>query len=75
VHIPIPEEVVQELAQRVSERLAEKRRWADIAGLAEYLGVSVRRARDLRERGLPAKKIGRRLLFDLREVDNWLEAQ
>jgi hypothetical protein len=37
--------------------------------------VHVRRVRDLRERGLPAKKIGKRLLFDLREVDAWLEAQ
>lgn len=43
--------------------------------MADYLGVSVRRARDFRARGMPAKKLGKRLLFDLREVDAWIEMQ
>jgi excisionase family DNA binding protein len=66
--------VIDELAERVSQRL-ERSRWAPIEGVAEYLKVDIRRVRDFRERGLPAKKIGRRLLFDLREVDAWLESQ
>jgi excisionase family DNA binding protein len=73
--IPFPPELFDALVQRVEERLQERRRWAEIEGTAEYLGVSVRRVRDLHERGMPGKKIGRRLLFDLREVDAWLERQ
>jgi hypothetical protein len=74
--LALPHEWVEALAQRVAEILderAERRRWTDLHGVAEYLGWSDRRARYLRERGLPAKKIGKRLLFDLREVDAWLE--
>jgi hypothetical protein len=66
VEIPIPPELVEELADRVAERLAEKRRWAEIEGVADYLGCSIRRVRDLRERGLPAKRIGRRLILACR---------
>jgi excisionase family DNA binding protein len=72
--LELPDDVIDELAERVSQRL-ERSRWAPIEGVAEYLKVDIRRVRDFRERGLPAKKIGRRLLFDLREVDAWLESQ
>jgi excisionase family DNA binding protein len=71
----LPDELVNALADRVIERVQERRRWAEIEGTAGYLGVSVRRVRDLHERGMPGKKIGRRLLFDLRAVDAWLERQ
>jgi excisionase family DNA binding protein len=73
--LPISEELLNALAEQVAERVRERRRWAEIEATAEYLGVSVRRVRDLHERGMPAKKIGRRLLFDLRAADAWLEAQ
>jgi excisionase family DNA binding protein len=66
--------VAEQVLNIVDER-AGRERWAEIEATAEYLGVSVRRVRDLRERGMPAKKIGRRLLFDLRAVDAWLERQ
>jgi hypothetical protein len=71
----VPEELIDAVAERVAERLAERRRWAEIDGVAEHIGCDVRRVRDFRERGMPAKRIGRRLLFDLREVDAWLERQ
>jgi excisionase family DNA binding protein len=63
---------LDQLADAVAERLEERRRWAEIEGVADYLGCSVRRVRDLRERGLPAYRLGKRLLFDLREVDAWI---
>jgi len=78
VFLPLPTESLEAIAVRVAEildRRGPRKRWADIDGVAEYLGVRVRRVRDFRERGMPAKRIGRRLLFDLREVDAWLEAQ
>ena len=70
--LPIPDEFLDEIADRVAERMSP--RWREIEGTAEYLGVSVRRVQDLRERGLPAKLVGRRLIFDLKAVDRWLEA-
>jgi excisionase family DNA binding protein len=63
------------LADAVAARLEERRRWTELNGVAEYLGCSVRRVRDLRERGLPAKRVGKRLVFDLREVDAWIERE
>jgi excisionase family DNA binding protein len=73
--VELPEELLDALTERVLERVQERPRWRDIEGVAEYLDVPVRRVRDLRERGLPAKRIGRRLFFDLRAVDEWLERQ
>ena len=74
--LELPEELVEALTQRVLERLQEERRWLDgREALADYLGCSLSRVKDLRERGLPGKRIGRRLLFDRLEVDRWLEQQ
>ena len=67
------EELLDVLAAAVAERLEEKRRWVTLEGLAGYLGgISVRQARGLREQGLPAVN-GKPLIFDLREVDRWME--
>jgi hypothetical protein len=73
--IPLPADLVSELANLVAERLREHRRWAPIEGVADYLGVPVSRVRHMRSIGLPARRVGKRLIFDLREVDRWLEAQ
>jgi excisionase family DNA binding protein len=74
--LPLPSEFVDALAQRVAEIISEReqaQRWAvGIEGLAAYLGCSLRLARELRAKGLPAKKVGRRVYFDTREVDEWL---
>jgi hypothetical protein len=43
--------------------------------LAVELNMTERQVRGLRERGMPAKRIGKRLVFDRREVDAWLEQQ
>ena len=72
--IPIGEELLDALADRLEERLQGRKRWATIKGLADYLGITVRQARGLRERGLPANN-ARPLLFDLRVVDEWLESR
>jgi hypothetical protein len=66
---------LDQLADAVAERLEDRRRWADLVGVADYLGCTVRRVRDLRERGLPARRIGKRLIFDLREVDAWIDRE
>jgi hypothetical protein len=75
VALELTDDLVEALAERVAEKLEKRQRWAEIEGVSEYLGVPVRRVRDYRERGMPAKRIGRRLMFDLREIDAWLERQ
>jgi hypothetical protein len=64
----IPDELLNEIAERL-----ERQRWAHVEACAGYLGCDVRRVRDLRERGMPARRIGKKLVFDLREVDAWIE--
>jgi hypothetical protein len=73
--ILLSDDFIAEVARAVGPLVAEQRRWAEIETCAAYLGCDVRRVRDLRARGLPARKVGKRLIFDLRAVDAWLEAQ
>jgi Helix-turn-helix domain len=39
--------------------------------LAEHYGVPVRSVRTWREKGLPGHKVGKRVLYDVAEVDEW----
>ena len=73
--INLPPDLITRLAQLVAVELQEQRRWTDIHGVANYLDITISQARYLRSIGMPAKKPGKRLLFDLREVDAWLESQ
>jgi excisionase family DNA binding protein len=75
VALPLPDDFLDALVERVQERLQAGRRWQHIEGVAEYLGCEVSRVRALRERGLPATRLGKRLLFDLDEVDAWIEQE
>ncbi len=72
--IELPDDVVRRIAVLAADVIDERPRWSGIEGVAEYLGCSVRQVRGLRERGLPASRLGRRLIFDLREVDRFLES-
>jgi Helix-turn-helix domain len=75
----IPEELFEALAQRAAEIVLSRpptRRWAvGVDGLASYLGCSCRLARELRAKGLPARKIGKRLYFNVEEVDDFLDRE
>jgi ribosome-binding protein aMBF1 (putative translation factor) len=72
--VVLPEELLETLVGRVVEKIREapERRFLSKQALAQHLGVSERRLKTLREHGLPAKKVGRDLYFDLREVEEWL---
>jgi hypothetical protein len=69
------------LTQAVMARLREtqllrpQQRFFSKSALAEYLGVSERTVKTLRSRGLPARKIGRALYFDLAEVTRFIDAE
>ena len=51
-------------------------RWLSIKQLANYLGRSVQSIRkDVREKRLPATRIGGQIKFDRRDIDQLLEAR
>ena len=51
-------------------------RWLSIKQLAKYLGRSVQSIRkDVRERRLPATRIGGQIKFDRHDIDQLLEAR
>jgi ribosome-binding protein aMBF1 (putative translation factor) len=75
--LEVPEGLIEELVERVAARLREEpeRRFLSKSALADHLGVSERRIKTLRERGLPARKIGRDLYFDVDEVTRFIERE
>ena len=73
VSLRLTDDVLDAIAERVAERV--RPRFQEIEGTAAYFGVRVRRVRDWRERGMPAKRVGRRLVFDLKACETWLEQQ
>ena len=73
VYLELPRSVVETLAGRAAELVRGERRFLSKGALAEYLGVSERRIKTLREHGLPARKIGRDLYFNIDEVHAWLD--
>jgi excisionase family DNA binding protein len=53
-----------------------ERRWVDVAGAAAYTSLS-RTAifKAIRSGQIPAKKIGRRFVIDVRVLDDWLTGE
>jgi excisionase family DNA binding protein len=70
----LTDDAADALIARLEERLG-RRRWAHVDTLADYLGCDVRRVRSLRERGLPAYRHGKQLIFNLDEVDEWIRRE
>jgi excisionase family DNA binding protein len=55
---------------------SERPRWLSIRQLASYLGRSVQSIRkDVREKKLPATRIGGQIKFDLADIDRLMEAR
>jgi predicted transcriptional regulator len=73
IALELPDHLVDAIAQRAAEIVRGERRFLSKGALAEYLGVSERRIKTLRERGLPARKVGRDLYFDVAEVEAWFD--
>lgn len=72
----IPDGFEDAIVERVLTRLRRpQQRFLSKRALAEYLGVSERRVKTLREKGLPARRIGRDLYFDVGEVNRWLDRE
>jgi hypothetical protein len=76
--LELPPQWVAEIAAAVSRQIDDDGRWVTVAGLADWLGCKPGHIYDLRERGLPARRLktdgtpSKRLYFDLREVSAWM---
>ena len=75
--VGLPEDLVETLVLRVVERLREQpeRRFLSKSALATHLGVSPRTIKTWREKGLPGRKVGREVMFDVDEVNLWLDRE
>jgi hypothetical protein len=73
--IPFPDDLLDELADLLEERLQERRRWATVEQTAEYLGITKRQLENFdKTRGLQAAAVeGRPKIYDLRKVDELME--
>jgi phage terminase Nu1 subunit (DNA packaging protein) len=61
--------VAAELERTPERRLLSKR------AVAEHFGVSPRTIKAWREKGCPALRVGRVSMFDVADVDRWLERE
>jgi hypothetical protein len=75
LRLELTDDLLDVLAQRLEERLRTRPRFLSKDGLAEHLRVQPRTIKTWRSKGLPACKPGggRDLMFDLLEVEKWLE--
>ena len=80
ITIAIPEDVLDQIAERVAaivvERLSGKNlTWLDEAGAAEYLCLPAKTVGNLGRAGaLPRHVVGRRVLYNVAELDEWVRA-
>jgi hypothetical protein len=67
--IPIPDELLDELAARVAERFEARTPspWMDRKAAASYLGLPVSRLE--KDRAIPCHRDGRRVLYHRGELD------
>lgn len=54
---------------------SEQERWIDVEEAANYLGVKPDTVRAwVKNKGMPAQKIGRRWKFKISEIDEWVKS-
>jgi hypothetical protein len=65
------------VADRVLEELdrAPQRRFLSKQAIAQHYGVGLRTVKTWREKGCPALRVGRVLMFNVDEVNRWLERE
>ena len=77
VFIDVPDWLIENVAKRVLEhpQFAASTRYVSKAKLAERLGVNERTVKTWRSKGLPGVKVGREVMYEIAEVERWIEEQ
>lgn len=73
LQVELPDELLDEIARRAAE-LVQRPRMMGKEKLAAHFGVTERTLRTWREKGLPAHRVGKTLVFDVAEVERWIES-
>ncbi len=78
MQIEIPDALIERIAQRVAELVADNgtgsATYLDVKGAADYISAPVSRIYELKKKGaIPCHPDGRRLLFRTDELDRYLE--
>lgn len=67
----IPDELLDVLAEKVAEHL--RPRLVSKPMLASMLGVEERTIKTWRSKGLPGHRVGKEVMYDVRDVERWIE--
>jgi phage terminase Nu1 subunit (DNA packaging protein) len=70
----LPDEWIEQIAQRAAEILREDHRFMTAQDLADHFGVKLRTVKTWRSHGLAAYG-PRAQMYDVRETEKWLEKQ
>lgn len=68
----LPPKVLDVIVEHVQARVEPAVSWRDLEGTARAFEVEERQVRQWREMGCPAKRVGKRLMFHLPTVEEWL---
>lgn len=76
VSLELPADLLDAVARRAAELASERYRprYLSRRALARHYGVSERTIRTWRERGLPGIRVGREVMYPLKECDRWIES-
>jgi Helix-turn-helix domain len=66
-------DVLHDLVHNEVAAQLQPRRFVSKEALAEHLGVSPRTIETWRANGLPGCRVGREVMYDLAEVNRWIE--
>lgn len=72
--LTLPPEMIEAIATQAAELVDTRRRFLSKPALAAHYGVSERTIRTWREKGLPGRRCGREVMYEIAAVDRWIES-
>jgi len=75
IQLALPDSAIDAIAESVAQLINTRRRFLSKTALAAQLGVTPRTIKTWREHGLPGRRVGREVMFDLAEVERWIDGE
>jgi hypothetical protein len=73
IPLALPSALLDQMVDLVAERLQAKPTLLSKTALAEYWGVKARTIETYRAKGMPGYRVGREVLYDVAECEQWVE--